>query len=95
MWEIIFNYKKYNLNYVFKASFDKANRSSIDSDRGVGLERSCILFEKIKKDFNVPIITDVHECWQCEQIAPYVDIIQIPAMLSRQTDLIISSARKK
>ncbi len=84
---------KYGLGYIFKTSFDKANRQSIDSARGIGLEKSLRVFERIKNEYGVPIITDVHECWQCDVVSKYVDILQIPAMLSRQTDLIVSAAK--
>lgn len=82
-----------NIPYVFKASFDKANRSSIHSFRGPGLEEGLKIFEEIKKTFNVPIITDVHEPHQAEPVAEVCDIIQLPAFLSRQTDLVIAMAK--
>ncbi|WP_094751857.1 3-deoxy-8-phosphooctulonate synthase [Psychromonas sp. CD1] len=78
--------------YVFKASFDKANRSSIHSYRGPGLEEGLRIFEEIKKTFNVPIITDVHEPHQAAAVAEVVDVIQLPAFLSRQTDLVQAMA---
>ena len=81
------------LNYVFKASFDKANRSSLHSFRGPGLEAGMKIFDLIKANFHVPIITDVHEPYQCEQVAPHVDILQLPAFLARQTDLVHAMAR--
>jgi len=79
--------------YVFKASFDKANRSSIHSYRGVGLEEGLKIFSKVKEEFGVSIITDVHEIEQCQPVAEVVDVIQLPAFLARQTDLVKSMAR--
>jgi 2-dehydro-3-deoxyphosphooctonate aldolase (KDO 8-P synthase) len=79
--------------FVFKASFDKANRSSIHSYRGVGLEKGLEIFSKIKKEFDVLTITDVHENNQVEPVAEVVDVIQIPAFLARQTDLVVQIAR--
>lgn len=79
---------KFDIPYVFKASFDKANRTSISGKRGVGLKKSIAIFEKIKKNFGCPIITDVHLPEQCKEIAQIVDILQIPALLCRQTDLL-------
>ena len=84
---------KLGIPYVFKASFDKANRTSVKSKRGIGLEKSIIVFEKIKKEFNCPVTTDVHLPEQCEKIAQVVDILQIPAFLCRQTDLLESAAK--
>ena len=78
--------------YVFKASFDKANRSSINSYRGPGMEEGLKIFEEIKKTFNVPIITDVHEPHQAAPVAEVVDVIQLPAFLARQTDLVVAMA---
>ncbi|MGN1281527.1 MAG: 3-deoxy-8-phosphooctulonate synthase [Succinivibrio sp.] len=79
---------KLSIPYVFKASFDKANRSSIFSYRGPGLEKGMKIFKKIKDNFGVPIITDVHEIEQAEVVAQYADVLQIPAFLARQTDLV-------
>ncbi|MBQ0714257.1 MAG: 3-deoxy-8-phosphooctulonate synthase [Paraperlucidibaca sp.] len=87
--------EKLGIPYVFKASFDKANRSSVSSYRGPGLEEGLRIFEEIKKTFNVPIITDVHEPEQCAPVAEVVDIIQLPAFLSRQTDLVVAMAKTK
>lgn len=84
---------KLGLNYVFKASFDKANRSSLHSYRGPGITGGMKIFEQLKSEFNVPIITDVHEPFQCEVVAPYVDILQLPAFLARQTDLVNAMAK--
>ena len=79
--------------YVFKASFDKANRSSINSFRGPGMEEGLKIFEEIKRTFNVPVITDVHEPYQAAPVAEVCDIIQLPAFLSRQTDLVVAMAK--
>lgn len=84
---------KLGIPYVFKASFDKANRSSINSFRGPGMDEGLKIFEEIKSTFNVPIITDVHEPHQAQPVADVVDIIQLPAFLSRQTDLIMAMAK--
>lgn len=82
-----------NIPYVFKASFDKANRSSIHSYRGPGLEKGIRIFQDIKAEFGVKIITDVHETWQCEPVSEIVDILQLPAFLARQTDLVVALAQ--
>jgi 2-dehydro-3-deoxyphosphooctonate aldolase (KDO 8-P synthase) len=87
--------KKLGIPYVFKASFDKANRSSITSYRGPGLDAGLKIFEEIKRTFNVPVITDVHEPWQAQPVAEVCDIIQLPAFLSRQTDLVVAMAKTK
>jgi 2-dehydro-3-deoxyphosphooctonate aldolase (KDO 8-P synthase) len=79
--------------YVFKASFDKANRSSIHSYRGPGIEKGLQILADIKARHNVPIITDVHEPWQAEAAAEVADIIQLPAFLARQTDLVVAMAK--
>jgi len=84
-----------NIPYVFKASFDKANRSSVHSFRGPGMEAGLKIFEEIKKTFNVPVITDVHEPHQCAPVAEVCDVIQLPAFLSRQTDLVVAMAKTK
>ncbi|HCT42016.1 MAG TPA: 3-deoxy-8-phosphooctulonate synthase [Moraxellaceae bacterium] len=84
---------KLNIPYVFKASFDKANRSSIHSYRGPGMEEGLRIFEEIKKTFGVPVITDVHEPYQAAPVAEVADIIQLPAFLSRQTDLVAAMAK--
>jgi 2-dehydro-3-deoxyphosphooctonate aldolase (KDO 8-P synthase) len=85
--------QKLNIPYVFKASFDKANRSSVTSYRGPGLEQGLKIFEEIKQQFNVPIITDVHEPYQAQPVAEVVDVIQLPAFLARQTDLVVAMAK--
>ncbi len=87
--------EKENLPFVFKASFDKANRSSISSFRGPGLDEGLKIFSEIKETFNVPLITDYHEPYQAEPLAEVVDILQIPAFLSRQTDLVVAGAKTK
>ncbi|KCB50195.1 3-deoxy-8-phosphooctulonate synthase [Bordetella hinzii 1277] len=84
---------KLGIPYVFKASFDKANRSSIHSYRGPGLEAGMRIFEKVKAEFGVPVITDVHEPWQAPIVAETVDVLQLPAFLARQTDLVIALAK--
>lgn len=78
--------------YVFKASFDKANRSSIHSFRGPGMDEGLKIFEEIKSTFGVPVITDLHETWQAKPVAEVCDIIQLPAFLARQTDLVAAMA---
>ncbi|RRW41352.1 3-deoxy-8-phosphooctulonate synthase [Pseudomonas luteola] len=85
--------QKLGIPYIFKASFDKANRSSVNSFRGPGLEEGMRIFEEIKKTFNVPVITDVHEPYQAAPVAEVCDIIQLPAFLSRQTDLVVAMAK--
>jgi len=85
--------QKLNIPYVFKASFDKANRSSVHSYRGPGLDQGLKIFEEIKSTFNVPIITDVHETYQAQPVSEVVDVIQLPAFLARQTDLVVAMAK--
>lgn len=85
--------QKLGIPYVFKASFDKANRSSLYSYRGPGMEAGLKIFEEIKRTFNVPIITDVHEPHQAAPVAEVVDVIQLPAFLARQTDLVEAMAK--
>ena len=85
--------QKLGIPYVFKASFDKANRSSIHSYRGVGLENGLKIFRKVKESFGVPVITDVHEPYQCEPVAAVCDVLQLPAFLARQTDLVVAMAK--
>ena len=82
-----------NIPFVFKASFDKANRSSIKSFRGPGLQKGIQVLADIKEKFNMPIITDIHEPDQAKQVAEVVDVIQLPAFLARQTDLILAIAK--
>ena len=81
-----------DLKFVFKSSFDKANRSSFTSKRGVGLEKGLKILQKVKDEFHCPVLTDVHEISQCEEVGSVVDIIQIPAFLSRQTDLLFAAS---
>ena len=85
--------KKHNLGFVYKTSFDKANRTSLKGKRGAGLENSLPIFDKIKQELGVPILTDVHSVEQCSAVASHVDIIQIPAFLCRQTDLLVAAAK--
>ena len=86
---------KLKIPFIFKASFDKANRSSIDSFRGPGLEKGLSILEKIKSEFDTPLLTDIHEPLQAEPASKIVDILQLPAFLSRQTDLVIALAKTK
>lgn len=81
------------IGYIFKASFDKANRSSNASFRGPGLEDGLVVLERIKRDVGVPVLTDVHECAQVDEAAAVVDILQVPAFLARQTDLLLACGR--
>jgi 2-dehydro-3-deoxyphosphooctonate aldolase (KDO 8-P synthase) len=84
---------RHGLPVVFKASFDKANRSSGKSFRGVGLEAGLAVFEKVKRETGLPTLTDVHEAWQAEPVGRVVDVLQVPAFLCRQTDLVMACAR--
>jgi 2-dehydro-3-deoxyphosphooctonate aldolase (KDO 8-P synthase) len=81
------------IGLVYKSSFDKANRTSIGGKRGLGLEKSLAIFSDIRSKLNLPVITDVHEIDQCGALAPVIDILQIPAFLCRQTDLLIAAAK--
>jgi 2-dehydro-3-deoxyphosphooctonate aldolase (KDO 8-P synthase) len=83
------------IGFIYKTSFDKANRTSLKSKRGAGLEQSLPIFDKIKKELNVPILTDIHSIEQCSILAKHVDVLQIPAFLCRQTDLLIAAAKTK
>lgn len=85
--------RKLGIPYIFKASFDKANRSSIHSYRGPGLEKGLAILESIKRRHGVPVVTDVHEPWQAQPASEVADIIQLPAFLSRQTDLVVAMAK--
>ena len=85
--------KKFNIGFIYKTSFDKANRTSLKSKRGVGLDKSLPVFDKIKKELKIPILTDIHNSEQCSIVADHVDILQIPAFLCRQTDLLIDAAK--
>jgi 2-dehydro-3-deoxyphosphooctonate aldolase (KDO 8-P synthase) len=84
---------KLNIGFIFKSSFDKANRTSLKSARGVGLDKSLSIFEYIAKDLDLPILTDVHNEEQCKIVSKVVDVIQIPAFLCRQTDLLVAAAK--
>ncbi len=84
---------KLNIPFVYKTSFDKANRTSLSSKRGVGIDKGLAIFQDLKKEFDVPVITDVHSPEQCAEVGEVVDIIQIPAFLCRQTDLLIAAAK--
>jgi 2-dehydro-3-deoxyphosphooctonate aldolase (KDO 8-P synthase) len=81
-------FDKYDVNFIFKVSFDKANRTSLNSYRGVSFEEGLRILKKIKDELDIPIITDIHESWQAKPISEVVDIIQVPAFLCRQTDLL-------
>ena len=81
-----------NIPFIFKSSFDKANRTSVSSPRGIGIERGLQILQRVKNELNLPIVTDVHESWQCPIVAEVADILQIPAFLCRQTDLLIAAA---
>ena len=83
------------IGFIYKTSFDKANRTSLKGKRGAGLEQSLPIFDKIKKELNVPILTDIHSIEQCTVLAKHVDILQIPAFLCRQTDLLVAAAKTK
>ena len=85
--------KKFNIGFIYKTSFDKANRTSQKGKRGAGLEKSLPVFDKIKKELKVPILTDIHNEDQCSIVADHVDILQIPAFLCRQTDLLIAAGK--
>ena len=84
---------KFNMGLIYKTSFDKANRTSLKGKRGAGLEHSLPIFDKIKKEFDIPILTDIHNAEQCSVVAPHADVLQIPAFLCRQTDLLIAAAK--
>ncbi len=84
---------KYDIGFIYKTSFDKANRTSLKSKRGPGLEKSLPIFDKIKKNLNISVLTDIHNEEQCSIVASHVDILQIPAFLCRQTDLLIAAAK--
>ena len=84
---------KFEIGFIYKTSFDKANRTSIKGKRGAGLEKSLPVFDKIKKDLDLPILTDIHNEEQCSILAKHVDVLQIPAFLCRQTDLLVAAAK--
>ena len=83
--------RKLKVGYIFKASFDKANRTSVDSFRGPGIDKGLEILEEIRAKFDVPVLTDVHEPWQCKPVAEVCDVLQIPAFLARQTDLVVAA----
>ncbi|MFL1781134.1 3-deoxy-8-phosphooctulonate synthase [Candidatus Hepatincolaceae symbiont of Richtersius coronifer] len=83
--------KELGISLIYKSSFDKANRSSLSANRGLGLKGALKIFQNIKTKFNIPLITDVHESNQCSEVAEIVDVLQIPAFLCRQTDLLIAA----
>ena len=84
---------KLDLNFIYKTSFDKANRTSLKSERGLGLDESIKIFDDLKNEFEISILTDVHSVNDCQLIKDHVDIIQIPAFLCRQTDLLVAAAK--
>jgi len=86
---------KNKIGFIYKTSFDKANRTSLKGKRGAGLESSLPVFDKIKKELNVPVLTDIHNEEQCLVVSKHVDVLQIPAFLCRQTDLLIAAAKTK
>jgi 2-dehydro-3-deoxyphosphooctonate aldolase (KDO 8-P synthase) len=85
--------EKLSIPLIYKSSFDKANRTSLSSSRGIGMDEALSVFEEIKSKFGCPVITDVHAAHQCEPVAQVVDVLQIPAFLCRQTDLLIAAAK--
>ena len=85
--------EKLGIGFIYKTSFDKANRTSLKGKRGVGLEKSLPIFDKIKKDIGIPVLTDIHTAEQCNIVSKHVDVLQIPAFLCRQTDLLIAAAK--
>ena len=85
--------KDLGINLIYKTSFDKANRTSLKGKRGLGLEKSLSIFDKIRKEVGLPVLTDVHTAEQCSIVADHVDVLQIPAFLCRQTDLLIAAAK--
>ena len=86
---------KFNIGFIYKTSFDKANRTSLSSKRGVGIEKSLPIFDKIKKELGIPVLTDIHNEEHCSIVSSHVDVLQIPAFLCRQTDLLIAAAKTK
>jgi len=85
--------EKLSIGLIYKTSFDKANRTSLKGKRGAGLDKSLPIFDKIRKDIGIPVLTDVHTAEQCEVVSKHVDVLQIPAFLCRQTDLLIAAAK--
>ncbi len=84
---------KLGMKLIYKSSFDKANRTSLKAERGIGLEKGLPIFADIKKEMNLPVITDIHTAEQCAEVATVVDVLQIPAFLCRQTDLLVAAAK--
>ena len=84
---------KFKIGFIYKTSFDKANRTSLKGKRGAGIDRSLPVFDKIKKELNVPVLTDIHNVDQCNIVSKHVDVLQIPAFLCRQTDLLVAAAK--
>ena len=84
---------KLGIDYTFKGSFDKANRTSIHSKRGLGIDEGLRILQKVRNTYNIPVATDIHESWQAEPVGKVVDIVQIPAFLCRQTDLLVAAAK--
>lgn len=85
--------EKLGIGVVYKSSFDKANRTSLHSKRGIGLEKAMDVFDDLKREFGIPVLTDIHTEEQCALVAPHVDVLQIPAFLCRQTDLLVAAAK--
>jgi len=85
--------QKLNIGLIYKTSYDKANRTSLKGIRGAGLEKSLPIFDKIRKELEIPVLTDVHTIEQCQTVSKHVDVLQIPAFLCRQTDLLIAAAK--
>lgn len=85
--------EKLGIGFVYKSSFDKANRTSLNSKRGIGLEKAMDVFDDLKREFHIPVLTDIHTEEQCAIVAPHVDVLQIPAFLCRQTDLLVAAAK--
>lgn len=85
--------EKYGIPAIFKCSFDKANRTSLSSYRGPGMEKALPIFAKVKAETGLPVVTDVHEAWQAAEVAKVVDLLQVPAFLCRQTDLLVACAK--
>jgi 2-dehydro-3-deoxyphosphooctonate aldolase (KDO 8-P synthase) len=85
--------QRLDIGLVYKSSFDKANRTSLKGTRGLGLEKSLSVFAEIKSELDLPVLTDVHEIVQCAVLAPVIDVLQIPAFLCRQTDLLVAAAK--
>lgn len=85
--------RKLDVNMIYKTSFDKANRSSIKTQRGIGIEEAMPIFSEVRETSGLPVLTDIHDAYQCEEVAKHVDVLQIPAFLCRQTDLLIAAGK--